>query len=362
MSKVLIKAFIFPKEGAMESCQDSMAMNLTIGRFAVADGVSNSYHPELVSRLLCKQFVSNTAMLWESGDALTLEIAKELSNQWEQEVANYESTLSGRRLQHAIMKRESFKHGASTFAGIELNPDNKTINYQILGDSTLFTIDNEGNVLVITSQIPMSNTLELHYDNHPDFIRSDGKQKGNCAIGQTTISRGYIILMTDGCAEWFTVAYKKNPDVLNHLWSFEDNNSFEELVVECRNAGKMEDDLAVIMLKIDESWDGSYEVEYFPQNMSCALLIGNNNKVANGTLDNAVEEPHVNEAEIAPINKVEDSQDNGTDDSQKTEKDDAGKTIDIKEEVNASNNNCALTIISKTSPTILFENLVAFYQ
>ena len=131
MCKVQIKAFILPKEGSMESCQDSMAMNLTNSRFAVADGVSNSYHPELVSQLLCKQFVCKTAKIWESEDALTLESAKELSDQWEQEVANYESTLSGRRLQHAIIKRETFKHGASTFAGIELDADNKTINYQI---------------------------------------------------------------------------------------------------------------------------------------------------------------------------------------------------------------------------------------
>lgn len=362
MSKVRIKAFILPKEGTMESCQDSMAMNLTNGRFAVADGVSNSYCPELVSRLLCKQFVSNAALLWESDDALTMENAKELSNQWEQEVANYESTLNGRRLQHAIMKRETFKYGASTFAGIQLNPDNKTINYQILGDSTLFTIDSEGNVSAITSQIPMSNTLELHYDNHPDYIRSDGKQWGKCAIGQTIISRGFMILMTDGCAEWFAVAYKKNPDVLNQLWSFEDNNSFEELVVDCRNAGKMEDDLAVIMLKIDDSWDGSYEIEYFPQTIPCALLIADNNKVANATPDIIVEEPLVNESEVIPNNKIEDSQDNEVDNSTKTRKDDAEEMIDIKEEVNAANTSNALTIFEKTIPWINFENLVSLFQ
>lgn len=338
MGKVQIKAFILPKEGAMELCQDSMAINIANGRFAVADGVSNSYRPELVSRLLCKQFVCNNTLLWETEDSLAQESAKELSAQWNKEVADYESTLSGRRLQHAIMKRETFKHGASTFAGVQLDFKNNLINYQILGDSPLITIDCFGNVSAITSHNTDSSTLELHFDNHPHFIRSDGKQWGKCAIGQSELHHGFVILMTDGCAEWFATAYEKNQNVVNQLWMFEDNRNFEEMAADCRKAGKMDDDLAILMLKIDESWDGSYEVKYFPQNISCALMIENTNKETN----------------IAQKKEVDTSLEREGEDTE-------GMTND-KDEDRTSYTCNALAIISKNNPVINFENLITFNQ
>ena len=47
MGSVRVKAFILQNSNCtgIASCEDSLAVSVPKGRFAVADGVTNSYHP-----------------------------------------------------------------------------------------------------------------------------------------------------------------------------------------------------------------------------------------------------------------------------------------------------------------------------
>lgn len=65
MGKIFVKKLLLSKSGVVNSGQDAMACNFTNGRFAVADGITNSFHPEFVAQALCKVFVDGNVAIQE---------------------------------------------------------------------------------------------------------------------------------------------------------------------------------------------------------------------------------------------------------------------------------------------------------
>ena len=249
--KILVKAFLLPKDGTVWSCQDRLAIDIMHQRFALADGVSNSYHPEVIAQLLCEKFIDG----FINDEELDIrQYLPQIYSEWEENVNQIESRLSGRKLEHAKTKRKHLPSGASTFAGITIDTDNQVISYQIIGDSTLFIINKDGDFKPICSNIVnSSNRNFIQYDNYPSVICADGRNNDDLIIGHEPLEEGYLLLMTDGCAEWFQNAYLKNRHIIEKLWDINDNEEFQSIAEEKRLNGEMDDDLSAIILKVGDS-------------------------------------------------------------------------------------------------------------
>lgn len=118
------KTFILGKDGEADGRQDALAVNPDAGLYIVADGVSNSYHPETLSALLCRMFSKASPgelLAWDEyvADVLMPACAKA----WNTEIEEYLETLDLMERDHEEMQRERNNFGASTFCGIWIDSD-----------------------------------------------------------------------------------------------------------------------------------------------------------------------------------------------------------------------------------------------
>lgn len=316
MSYLQVKAFILSKDEPIKSCQDSLSVNIVQNCFAVADGVTNSYHPEVVSQLLCKKFIETKCSMenWET--FFCDNILKDICDNWESKVEATESELSGRMLEHAKMKRNNKPHGASTFAGIRLDVYAKTIQYFILGDSTFFTIDKDEKINAFCTNEMVSGTSKIDYNNHPHCICADGRIIGNWKVGTIPLQEGYLMLMTDGCAAWFQDEYFNDKNVVDALWNLQDNADFETLATECRKACKMDDDLALIIIRVEDSSDQHSDIVFCPDSLPMVIIANDDFEIkddesSNGKIaeqdttqdlcDNDISDSETNISQIHPL-------------------------------------------------------------
>lgn len=273
MKNVRIKCFIASKDPGGGICQDSLAVNLLRGRFAVADGVTNSNHPEILSRLLSEAFVKDNlaVMDWTSdpGKKLLLNICKE----WKKQENDLFSSLTGRKRLHAQLRRNYYSAGASTLAGIEIDKEQNTSKYLILGDSTLFVIGDNDNYFAINSSAKSETKGQLiPFDNNPGSIVAEGFSRGEWVSGEFTLQPGFVALMTDGCANWFQESFATDSTTIKKLWELHDNNDFTSFIQTIWSQNpKYEDDWALILIKLDEEL---FDMECFPLSQPQALFIG----------------------------------------------------------------------------------------
>lgn len=261
MSTIQFKAFITQKDGDFITCQDRFSENMSKGRFAVADGVSNSYHPEITAQALCDLYSNSDAPDTDWQTDFHSRYHAMINERWNREVREYESTLTGRQYRHAMYKREDLPPGASTFVGISFNYETQSFIYHILGDSTLFVVyENEPIQCICTSPKEISDGItRVKYGIHPDCILADGQMIGNWLSGELAIKKGFVAIMTDGIAEWLQEALSYNSSALHTLWEMKDHEEFESFVHNCRKIQKMDDDIAIVILKIGDRWDGGFE-------------------------------------------------------------------------------------------------------
>lgn len=248
----MIKTFILGKDDESDGRQDALRFDIEKGLFAVADGVSNSFHPEIVAKALCDLFVASfpedVDNFMEFVDSILI---PQVKLEWNNRVRGYMSTLSGRLLRHEQYNYETWKVGASTFCGVFVDKTNKLLHYFIVGDSTLFIHDKED----VTHEFNSTKSIEdmggvgIEYTNTTDAILSDGTIVGNWLIGKYPLENIIsIALMTDGMAKWYQkgLIEVRNPEGI--LWRIQNQTEFDELATQSRNEGEMDDDLAVILI------------------------------------------------------------------------------------------------------------------
>lgn len=266
-----IKTFLLGKDGEENGRQDALRFNADKGLYAVADGVSNSFHPEIVARILCEKFVSmnpDAITVWKELPSIVL--LPEIKDLWQTEVDEYMSSLSGRLLRHEQYNYETWKIGASTFCGIHYDEKNELMRYAILGDSTLFLHFKDGSVKELNSSIKRidNDGIEItDYSNSTDAILSDGTCVGEWLIGEISMSEiCSISIMTDGMAKWFQKSKIDGLTPEHTLWELQTNDMFISLAENARKDGDMDDDLAVILIKL-----GGDDSQYEPITASLSL-------------------------------------------------------------------------------------------
>ena len=246
------KTFLLSKHSLVEYTQDWLEVDADAGLFCVADGVSNSYHPEVLSKALCRSFIAHgsfEADNWQQRAETVL--LPEVAGIWTDEVNAIVANLSGRPLRHEEMRRERFGAGYSTFVGLNIDEKEGVAKFTVIGDSTLFALLDGGFRAWCTSEIDNETGL-INYNSNTDAVGSNLQQAGEWQCGSFRLGKGYIVLLTDAMAKWFQTLHHAGKHLENILWALAGNSDFEQLADYWRAVGEMDDDLSVIIIKLGD--------------------------------------------------------------------------------------------------------------
>lgn len=228
-------------------CQDSFDYNLENLSFAVSDGVSQAYRPELWSRILTKAYVTSPDSFFVRNEAGQYVINSNLglSCKWsEEEKAAYRNASPQERFV-LDMKKNSINIGAATFIGVKLKKEG--IVYHTIGDSVLFFFDYDTKELTAYSSM-MSESGEMVFNNSPEYIDTNECNHGKVVSGILPYKKGILFMATDALSDWI-VERKASAEVIETILqnmmsipSHEDYDYFIDCARNDENPTKLKDD------------------------------------------------------------------------------------------------------------------------
>ena len=177
------RAFAVPKDGhAADECEDAFACNNPAGRFAIADGASESIYAGEWARLLCEAFVADSS----SGDGIGPWLGA-AQKQWRRHVRDKPAPW------HVAEKLED---GAfATFLGLWVEPTEGRWRAVATGDTCLFLV--RGDTLRKAFPVPAAAA----FGTRPDLIGSLYKGRLTAAASKGKLEPGdQFFLMTDALA------------------------------------------------------------------------------------------------------------------------------------------------------------------
>ncbi|SFP14655.1 hypothetical protein [Prevotella sp. tf2-5] len=242
-----IKSFITHKRGGnVSSIQDSIAMDVEKGRFALSDGVSDSVLPEIWADILTHAYISVEDIQQFPPEGLEQIFLSQKES--------YVSTLDKEQRYIQKLIEKHFQTGAATFIGIELREN--ILSWLVIGDSCLFIMP-DGEPLQCISSNPShfdeDGHLNLEFNNYPCQIHSDGSLHGEWTKGERSFDTGSILMMSDAMSAWFVSQLNQGLSPLDQLNAITDNDDFESFVEEQYKQQALEsDDESVIMITIDD--------------------------------------------------------------------------------------------------------------
>lgn len=243
--KLQYKYFITHKRGEIdEDIQDRVAVNVGRGRFALSDGVTNSFLPHILSDILTRLFVEEG----EDGQFPPSSLPDIFFKARNKYLDSLNEDI--RILQEMV--EEEFHFSAATFVGISVR--NSKITWQILGDSCLFILHQNGKLRCFCSMNVTTTPegyLQVDFDNYPRQIRSSGEIVGEWIKGEQKIYPGWIVLASDAMSQWIVQKHNEGNNPIPLLWNLNDNQEFETFVDrECHENRLKSDDESVIIIKI----------------------------------------------------------------------------------------------------------------
>lgn len=228
-------------------CQDSFDYNLENLSFAVSDGVSQAYRPELWSRILTKAYVTSPDSFFVRNEAGQYVINSNLglSCKWsEEEKAAYRNASPLERFV-LDMKKNSINIGAATFIGVKLKKEG--IVYHTIGDSVLFFFDYDTKELTAYSSM-MPESGEMVFNNSPEYIDTNECNHGKVVSGILPYKKGILFMATDALSDWI-VERKASAEVIETILqdmmsipSHEDYDYFIDCARNDENPTKLKDD------------------------------------------------------------------------------------------------------------------------
>jgi hypothetical protein len=189
---LLARHLRLPRQGAsLEECQDALAIGLERGRFAVADGASESTHAGLWAQLLVDAFVdSNTSgVAWADG-------LKPVQQSWKQAVTPAADSPALPWYLEVGLRQGAF----ATFLGLEVRPgDYGRWHWEAVavGDSCLF--QTRGDTLV--QVFPVERASD--FNNTPWLVSSRAAPRQREVRSGEARGGDCFWLMTDALAQWF---------------------------------------------------------------------------------------------------------------------------------------------------------------
>lgn len=139
------------------------------------------------------------------------------------------------------------------------------LRYYICGDSTLFVRMKDGRVVEFNTahRFTDEDGRELSdFTNRTYALSTDsGYIAAEWKIGSLSLDDvASVSLMTDGMAEWFQRILIGGGDPYSILWETEGDAEFAKLAKTERARGGMDDDLAVILINLEEQAEAPHDV------------------------------------------------------------------------------------------------------
>ncbi|WP_106832058.1 hypothetical protein [Parabacteroides pacaensis] len=247
-------------------CQDSFNYNLENLSFAVSDGVSQAYRPELWSRILTEAYVNNsdTFFIKDSENNLVVNPILGLSSKWnEAETFAYKNATPQEQFV-LDMKKNAINVGAATFIGVKLVKEG--VSFQTIGDSVLFFFDYETKELKAYSSM-MPESGDMIFNNNPEYIDSNECNHGKIISGLLPYREGILFLATDALSDW--IVERRFPSdkierILRELMAISTHNAFDIWVDNARNEANptklKDDDTTFIAIEFIDTSDSNIEV------------------------------------------------------------------------------------------------------
>jgi hypothetical protein len=273
-------------------CSDSISIDESHNRFAIADGVTQSFFPQYFSRALTEGFIERTdpaSQFFQGAEIANtfnnvLAFWHSQANEYQQNANNLEKTLIEER-------RHDNPLGASTFAGVTIEGDE--IDVVCIGDSCVFIVpdDKKKSPSMVTSMPFTLNdeSCKLFFDcefgSNPHIINTDGILSTMPITERIVPGTCWLLMMTDALSEWFVKHFDRNDEseALNCLISLSTQDDFEEFVRSKRLSAEMDDDDTSLLIVRIESTDKELDAQCENQELSEDEV----NKL-NGTQENLI--------------------------------------------------------------------------
>lgn len=264
--KVSVKGYITHKAAErFVDCFDRYGHNLSNHKFAISDGVSKSFFPDVWAEILVENFVSTKERI-DLGDFHSY---RELQNNWIKKVGEIVM-----RPEQKYFVKNFFIEGrsaAATFVGLHFFKEDNILKWEAiaLGDSFLFFVpnaldQNEPNYNILS----LSSKEDLTFNNFPDFFDSRNiHNKGKIRQKKNDLRSGTFYLMTDALSEWFLSNSMTAMETIN---SWQSQKDFEICINELRKINLANDDSSILKIdvlddKIDDIHYDDVEISNFSQ-------------------------------------------------------------------------------------------------
>jgi len=230
-SRLSWRSFLLPKAGhAYDECEDSIDGDPETGRFAIADGASESYAAGEWARRLVTGFVSEGA----TDNWLT-----DSRNAWQEE------TGGGALSWYA---EDKLAHGAhATFLGLSIRLAGESVEWEAIavGDSCLFVISQDN------PPVAFPVTQSSGFTSAPALVTSRGAGPGWKVERGTLRPSDILLLATDALAQYLLASSEEGDFAGPTLLGLEEEDDFALWVALARDQGKLRnDDMALGVVEV----------------------------------------------------------------------------------------------------------------
>ena len=244
----------------MESLEDRIGINASATRMAVADGMTLSYLSGPFAEAIVHKFISDDTSLetLKNGSAFT---SNDVAEAWSRKVEEIELQSKGTDAGWLLQNRKKqTPHGDCTLVGIDMTQQD-SVTAIAIGDCCIFFLSEEGRLLKAIPNIKVGQ-----FGNAPDYISSTGSIYGKICTEQiSSVSGGYIVLMSDAVAEWFLKHLDEKPSSLEKIWQLKNQEEmydfFNNEYFRRRIKG---DDIAIIIVRMGSS-PVAQSLPFFPR-------------------------------------------------------------------------------------------------
>src|SRR5258706_1235013 len=255
--EISVKGFIYHKSAeGFADCFDRLGVNKKANKFAVSDGVSKSFFPDVWAELLIEFFLQNEGRI----NLTDTESYKSIQKEWVKRVGEIVN-----RPNQKYFVRNFFLQGrpaAATFVGLHFFKENNNFKWEAiaLGDSFLFYVPEDLKNITADFEkvVYLSSKKDLKSNNCADLCDSRSViHKGKIKQKRNDLKGGTFYLMTDALAEWFISEKQEAIDIISE-WNTQAD--FEESITKLRKINLYNDDAAILVIPIKE--DNMPEITY----------------------------------------------------------------------------------------------------
>jgi serine/threonine protein phosphatase PrpC len=254
-----------PKENEKHAdCQDFYRLDQK-GRFAIADGASQSFYSNIWAKKLVDHFCEDPHIDGTNWERWLQPIQKS----WFLDVKKKVSQAREDNKPTWVTNQNRLKFGecaTSTFIGLEFI--DSQVRISVVGDSYLFILKEKH--LIATCPAPIRAD---EFGDRPEYLASDKKNNHFLPVLisyklNDTDPQMHFILATDALSEYIFRCHAREEDIFSILLSISNIKQFHKFISKARHSQKVKlknDDVALVVLRVSSENKGNKFVYLKPE-------------------------------------------------------------------------------------------------